>query len=181
MTEFYKVDEKSSVGDPVVDEEVAELLMDGDPDDGDPVEVASSVDDYLTDDEAFLGDDKILEETQASTIVQQLEGVVSWKIEGLYDENSMKRRSPRQLRMDPPVFTIDSTDSGSGSFYVSRDMAEKLAASFKALDRAYKGLPEHEDTSLNLASIKKWIVNHWLLTAMLAFFVLYMLLFPMFR
>lgn len=91
----------------------------------------------LDDDEEFLkASDSLLEEQENFGIFKQEEGVISWTIMNLFDENG-KQYGKRELKLNPPVLVIEESSSGDRSeMILSKEFALSMS---KLLNRVYYG------------------------------------------
>lgn len=115
---------------------------------------------YLDDDESFLaGDDVILSETDALSIFQQSENVVSYEILNFSDDKG-KPRSRLSLLNDPPILHITSSDEQSADFLLTREFTRTLAGLLKDVDRSYSGIsPKSKKKPLSQESVRSWFDN----------------------
>jgi len=118
-------------------------------------------DDYFEDDELALSRDEILSEDSSSVIAKQQEGVVSWEISGVYDENG-KVRSKYALRNSPPLLQVRDSLGNQADFLLTKDLSGSLAKNFDDLHRAYYGIrPRSEMTTREkLGEIKSGLRDH---------------------
>lgn len=123
-------------------------------------EVAAAVDDltpapesalrdsYLEDDEEWAAAaDQILHQDEDTVIAQQEDAVVSWDIQGLYDENG-KVRSKRSLRNNPPMLVISDSLGENATFVLTKDLAGVLSRHFDNTYRAYYGIRPKSELTL---------------------------------
>jgi len=151
--------------------------LDGDSslDDVEPSESSS----YLDDDEDWAAaNDSIIHEDEASVIVQQDEALVSWDIQGLYDEYG-KVRSKRSLRNNPPALVVSDSNGDTATFVLTKGLSATLAKHMENTNRAYYGIrPKSERStkekltdagSLLKANLGKAIIFGGIILALLIF------------
>jgi len=102
---------------------------------------------YLDDDEEWLlASDQILHQSEDTVIAQQEDAVVSWDIQGLYDETG-KVRGKRSLKNNPPMLVISDSTGENATFVLTKDLSGVLARHFDNTHRAYYGIrPKDELT-----------------------------------
>lgn len=134
--------------------------LDGEEPEETPKESPAS-DGYFEDDEIALSQDEILSEDDSSVIAKQQEGVVSWEISGVYDENG-KVRSKHALRNSPPLLQVRDSLGNQADFLLTKDLSRSLAKNFDDLHRAYYGIrPRSEMTTKEkLGEIKSGLRDH---------------------
>lgn len=92
----------------------------------------------LEEDEVLLSDDFILSEDDDAAVIKQLEGTVSWYIDGLYNEKGKTHHS-LYLKENPPLFIIESSDGSEASFILTKELARTFSKTFGDLNKAYYG------------------------------------------
>lgn len=95
-------------------------------------------DDKVAEEELFASDDFVLSEDEDAAVIKQLEGTVSWYIDGLYNDNG-KTHNSIYLRENPPLFIIESSDGDEASFILTKDLARTFAKTFGDLNKVYYG------------------------------------------
>jgi len=109
----------------------------------DPVEAKS----YLDDDEDWAAAaDSIIHEDEASVIAQQDEALVSWDIQGLYDDYG-KVRSKRSLRNNPPALVVSDSNGDTATFVLTKGLSAVLAKHMENTNRAYYGIRPKSERS----------------------------------
>lgn len=103
-------------------------------------------DDYFADDEAFLdrSADDILENDGDQFFIQG-ENVTTWQLVGLYDDEGMLLPA-RQLKKEPPVFRVTSSDGSIAEFLVTRNLSKSLSDVFDEVYRGYYGVSARKKT-----------------------------------
>lgn len=122
---------------------------------------------YFDDDKEFLkGDDEILAIAPDSALIQQMENVVSWRLENFYDENG-ERRGKYSLRADPPIFRVESADGAQAEFILTKKLALTMAETFDTVKRGYYGVDPKRKGSLTqgeaqskFAEVSSWASAH---------------------
>ena len=100
-----------------------------------------------------MGDDAVLVDEDALQVVQQMDGVVTCEIKGLYKENgSVHNRI--YLRNNPPQFVIESSDGSSAEFMVTKNLSDQLEKMFGDVHRAYNGI---DPTVKKYNSFGEWV------------------------
>lgn len=104
-------------------------------------------DSYLDDDELFAAaSDRVIQQDEDFVVVQQVDAVVKWDIQGLYDEAG-KVRSKRSLRNNPPMLVVSDSLGDNASFVLTKELSGILARHFDNTYRAYYGIrPKDELT-----------------------------------
>ena len=98
-----------------------------------------SDDEYFADDEQMLaGDDLILHDKGDLSVIEQLDGVVSWQIHGIYDKKGALK-SRRAVRVDPPILEITSSDGQSAQFVLTEYAAASLLDALNDVKKSYSG------------------------------------------
>lgn len=93
-------------------------------------------DSYFEDDEEILrGDDTVLEETDDFAAVQQLDHLITWEVEGAFDERGNVRKR-MDLRREPPVLKVKDASGAEIEFVLTKELARML---FQVLEAVYKG------------------------------------------
>lgn len=111
-----------------------------------PIEEGS--DDILDDDENFLNaQDEILEHSTQHVIAQQPEGVVTWDIEGLYNENG-KVLNKYLLRLNPPKLVVQDSNGEQAEFLITKDLSDLLSQQFEIVSKAYHGIRPPSELTL---------------------------------
>lgn len=104
-------------------------------------------DSYLDDDEEWgASSDKILHQDEDTAIAQQEDAVVSWDIQGLYDETG-KVRGKRSLRNNPPMLVISDSLGENATFVLTKNLSGILARHFDNTYRAYYGIRPKDELS----------------------------------
>lgn len=99
-----------------------------------------SSEDYFDDDEEFLaGDDVEIHDDNVLSIFRQEDNVVSVELMNLYT-NDGDLRNKFQLRNDPPVMIIKSSDGQLAQFLLTKNFVNGLNGKFDDVHRAYFGL-----------------------------------------
>lgn len=102
---------------------------------------------YLDDDEEWsAASDRILRQSEDSVIAQQEEAVVSWDIQGLYDEQG-KVRGKRSLKNNPPMLVISDSNGENATFVLTKDLSAILARHLDNTHRAYYGIRPKDELS----------------------------------
>jgi len=106
-----------------------------------------SRDSYLDDDEEWLhAADEILHKDETSVIAQQEDAVVSWDIQGLYDDSG-KVRGKRSLRNNPPMFVVSDSSGDSATFVLTKELSGVLARHMDNAHRAFYGIRPKDELS----------------------------------
>lgn len=141
-----------------------------------------NLDDYFDEDEEILkGTDRALLEERSLAIFQQHENVVSWEIEGLLIDNRLKKA--RELKTDPPIFKVSSSDGASAEFLLTKELSKSMAnalndvyKAYYGVDTSYKRKPMNQETmKSNMDGFVEWMEEHKLLTVLIAIMVLMVL------
>lgn len=147
---------------------------------------AFSSDEYFEDDEEFLaGDDEVVHDGDVLSMFQQEDDVVSVEVMNLYTESG-NLRNKFQLRSDPPVLQIKSSDGQLAQFVLTKNFSQSLSAKLDDVSSAYYGLEskssklkKNEEKSENKASvgdflqkIGDWAVDNKLKSGLLLIVVL---------
>lgn len=121
---------------------------------------------YFDDDREFLkSEDEILELSPDSGLLEQMENVVSWRIDNFYDEDG-KRRSRLGLRSDPPIFRIESSDGATAEFVLTKNLTITLAETFENVKRGYFGVDPKKNSltqgeaQSKFAEMQNWATAH---------------------
>jgi len=102
---------------------------------------------YLDDDEDWAAaSDSIIHEDESSVIAQQDEALVSWDIQGLYDDYG-KVRSKRSLRNNPPALVVSDSNGDSATFVLTKNLSAVLAKHMENTNRAYYGIRPKSERS----------------------------------
>lgn len=130
------------------------------------IEKDNDLKNIIDDDELYAARDKVNFQNDEITIVQQMENVITWEINGLYDNNG-KINKKLSLKRNPPVFTISSSDGAVAEFVVTKDMSFQMYKNFETIYKAYfgiddrkKNIPFKEKVSGNWKNFKNWIKFH---------------------
>lgn len=120
------------------------------------------------DPQAFLDDDddvRMLEaadskidESDAYGIFKQEEGVISWTITNFIDADG-KQYSKKELRANPPVLTLESSNGDKADFVLSKDFSASLATILQRVHYGYFGVEKKPRQQYNFASAKQAIYN----------------------
>jgi hypothetical protein len=135
--------------------------------------------DLLDDDELVIASyDKKLAEGADAALFEQLENVVSWKLLNFYDEDG-KRRNKWKLKMDPPVFRMESSAGDFAEFIVTKDLSQSLAKVFDTIYRGYFNLDAKEEKEKSgnfFANVLNWAGgNQGKALALVLIFILFVL------
>lgn len=110
--------------------------------------------DYFDDDAVFLSEDNIISQEDRLTIIEQLDNVISWRIDNFYDDDD-NPYSKRKLKSDPPVLRLEKSDGDFAEFMITEDFANSLSHLFNSIDKAYKGYsPKKDKRVLNQENVK---------------------------
>lgn len=102
---------------------------------------------YLEDDEDWAAaNDSIIHEDEASVIAQQDDALVSWDIEGLYDDYG-KVRSKRSLRNNPPALVVSDSNGDTATFVLTKNLSAVLAKHLENTNRAFYGIRPKSERS----------------------------------
>ncbi len=114
----------------------------------------------LDDDEEFLkASDSLLEEQENFGIFKQEEGVISWTIMNLFDENG-KQYGKRELKLNPPVLVIEESSSGDRSeMILSKEFALSMSKLLNRVYYGYYGIEKKPRKSFTPASAKQAILD----------------------
>lgn len=112
------------------------------------------VDDYFADDEKFLSDDTELDLRKDLGIFKQDNAIVTWGITNLYD-GSDDFRKKRNIRRDPPVLRISSSDGDEAQFILTKDFTKSLKNALGSVEKAYNGLSDSKGSSTSDAKLKE--------------------------
>jgi hypothetical protein len=92
------------------------------------------------DDELLLqAADNQLDATEGYGIFKQQEGVVSWTITNLLDGDG-KQYGKRELRANPPVLTLESSNGDKADFVLTKDFSGSLASVLERVHYGFYGL-----------------------------------------
>lgn len=100
-------------------------------------EVSSGSDD--TDDGTIdRTSDFVLNEEDDSAAVKQDEGILTWEMLGVYNEEGETHRKT-YLRENPPILLVESSQGEEVSIILTRELTRTLSKSFGDLEKAYYG------------------------------------------
>lgn len=171
FTEKLSEEDESFLEDSFQDDDVIEpeklTIKVSKKDNLDEVEVESSEDDVaeeeMDDDELFLlSKDKLKYKDDEMTIIQQMNNIVTWEVDGLYNKNG-KLNSKRTLKSEPPIFIISSSTGDTAEFLVTKEMSFNLYKTFETVYKGYFGLDNRGDKfsfSESFEKFKKWAEKH---------------------
>lgn len=118
-----------------------------------------------------MGDDAVLVDEDALQVVQQMDGVVTCEIKGLYKENgSVHNRI--YLRNNPPQFVIESSDGSSAEFMVTKNLSDQLEKMFGDVHQAYNGI---DPTVKKYNSFGEWVKGNIFLVVLLSLMIVFAL------
>lgn len=130
-------------------------------------------DSYFDDDLLVLAsDDEVIDESIQAAIIKQMEGIVTFRIEGFIDENTGEPRSKKELKMDPPKMVVESAGSQGDNaveFMLTREFSKKLYESVKNVHDATYGVGKSKTTDKEIIN---WVSENKIKTGLLAAFVL---------
>jgi len=111
------------------------------------------------DDEQLLrSKDTVLEDEEAYAIFKQDDGVVSWKIENLFDAEG-KQYSKRELNANPPVLTIEGSNEAKAEFILTKDFSRSMSEILNRVHYGYYGLEKKPKKHFTVASAKQAIID----------------------
>lgn len=111
------------------------------------------------DDEQLLrSKDTVLEDEEAYAIFKQEDGVVSWKIENLFDAEG-KQYSKRELNANPPVLTIEGSNEAKAEFILTKDFSRSMSEILNRVHYGYYGLEKKPKKHFTVASAKQAIID----------------------
>lgn len=97
-------------------------------------------DNYLDDDEEFLkAEDTIISESETLSLFAQDENLISWKIINLLDEYGELRKK-RELRADPPILQIKSSNEDFVEFLLTKEFTKTLNTSLSRVEQSFYGV-----------------------------------------
>ena len=118
-----------------------------------------------------MGDDAVLVDEDALQVVQQMDGVVTCEIKGLYKDNgSVHNRI--YLHNNPPQFVIESSDGSSAEFMVTKNLSDQLERMFGDVHRAYNGI---DPTVKKYNSFGEWVKGNVFLVVLLSLMIVFAL------
>lgn len=144
-----------------------------------------SEDPFFESEDSIL-EDKIVVDEKARKVLMQRENLVDVKITGLYvdenDDSDFRVKNRLLLRTNPPKLEITGFQDGEEIpvyFDLTETFTEVLRQNIENVDRAYHGLKPKRDLTFkeaskeNLVSAQNWIMDHKIITALLALFVVF--------
>lgn len=170
--------EETAVSDEATDDSDVEP-DDSEEFDSQPEEEYTSSSDYFDDDDFLAAEDRSLHSDQSAGVVQQLENVVSWEVEGFYKEDG-KPRNRLVLRQDPPIFKITSSNGDYAEFILTKTLAQDFERIFGDVHNGFYGITPKSDRPSpfsqegfrsNMEGAKEWVLDNKVKTLMILFVV----------
>lgn len=125
-------------------------------------------DDYFTDDEKVIEEslDTLLDSTDRSALIQQFENVVTWHLDGFYDDLD-RPFSRRHLRLNPPALVIEASDGNRAEFVLTEKVAQSLSEITTTVHRGYFGVSPKKQNVITqreaqgrLSEVQDWFLAH---------------------
>lgn len=113
---------------------------------------------YDDDEQLIRSKDAVLEDEEAYAIFKQDDGVVSWKIENLFDAEG-KQYSKRELNANPPVLTIEGSNESKAEFILTKDFSRSMSEILNRVHYGYYGLEKKPKKHFTVASAKQAIID----------------------
>ena len=104
------------------------------------------IEEKITSDTSELEEEKMNDEKEEGNLRYGIykqplkEGVVAYRIEGLFKEDDFKVKNRFALKKDPPVLIIEDDKGVEASFSLTENVSIDLEKSLKVLNRGYLGI-----------------------------------------
>lgn len=88
----------------------------------------------------LINNDKIIEQDNVYSILEQNENLIAFKIEGVYkDVDKRVYNSKKHLSTNPPKLVINDSNENEVTFLLTKDFTNNLMESLEEVNRAYLG------------------------------------------
>lgn len=161
---------EDTAAEPVLDADASREDMTVNPPEPDVNPAAARSAEYFEDDEEFLeAIDHELVRTETMGIYQQDEQTVSWEILNFLKDNG-KPRNRLQLRNDPPILHIASSDGQTADFLLTPDFVKGMTENLDHVEKAFYGIDtttEKLTIQEKFANLGQWVSDHKGITILL--------------
>lgn len=129
--------------------------------------------------------DFVISEEDDAAVIKQEEGLLTWQILGVYNDEGKTHRGI-YLRENPPILLMESSQGEEVSIVLTRDLTRTLSTTFKDLNRAYHGHRRTRGESRGILdgdTPVEWFKKHPVrsgVTAVIAFMFFLVLMFSLF-
>jgi transcriptional regulator with XRE-family HTH domain len=139
-----------------------------------------SEDEEYFDDDQFLNpsDDVVIDADQSAALIKQYENVITWKLEGFYNEDGT-RKSRLSLKASPPMLSIESSNGEAALFVLTENVAKSLSEITNNVWRGYYGVGPKKSNSITqretegkMAELTDWVMTHKIQTIVSAVVIL---------
>ena len=86
------------------------------------------------------------------------DGLLAWRIDGLYKKDEFKTKNSLKLRKEPPILVLEDDAGNKVNFVLTKTASKDLADSLKILNDAYNGKPNKR--KMKIKDIKN-ITKNW--------------------
>ena len=119
---------------------------------GNSVDSINAVDSVpeTVDTDDFRHKDSLLMDDKALAVFKQSENTLMWNILDLYDDNG-NIRSKNQLRKNPPILSLESSDGSQAEFVLTEGLSKSLSELLEIVYYAYNGVEKKRPLSLDLS------------------------------
>lgn len=115
---------------------------------------------HFEDDEMMLsGDDQVLYDNDEKSAFAQMDGVIVWEIEGLYNSKGVPKNK-YAMRDNPPVLTVrSSANDDMASFILTKEFVNSLNSQLDVAHNAYYGVKNKKSNSGEKKTSKEQLDN----------------------
>lgn len=97
-------------------------------------------DPYLEDDLRRLNsDDFLIDGDDYSAIIDQYDGIISWRLEGYRDQDTGDIVSAKKMRNDPPTLVVENNNGDVINFKITQELARTLSSSLNDIYETMSG------------------------------------------
>ena len=94
--------------------------------------------------------DSLLMDDKALAVFKQSENTLMWNILDLYDDSG-NIRSKNQLRKNPPILSLESSDGSQAEFVLTEGLSKSLSELLEIVYHAYNGVEKKRPLSLDFS------------------------------
>lgn len=117
-------------------------------------------------------DDSVIDASEYAAIIEQQEGIVSYRIEGIEDSKG-NVKSKKELQVDPPILVVESSNGDAANFLLTKELTRKLADSMEIVYENMSGVKKSKVSTDK--EIMEWISTHKIKTGVLVLVMLLVL------
>lgn len=103
-------------------------------------------------------DDTTLDDEETYAIFKQNEGVVSWSISNLVDQDG-NQYSKGELKANPPVLTLEASDGSTADFVLTKELSGSLGSILDRVYYGYYGLEKKPKKKFTVETAKQSIID----------------------